>query len=156
DAGEVAPLDLMECAIRIAEACNPVVNALCFTRYDEALQQAAKVEKKGTFRALPFLLKDSGLASTSLDSSTGSRLFTGMKSDIESTLNTRFIADGFLSFGRTTVPEFCMAPTTEAVQNGGPTRNPWDLTRSSGGSSGGAAVAVAASIIPIAHGSDGG
>jgi amidase len=54
------------------------------------------------------------------------------------------------------VPEFSMAPTTEALQNGGPTRNPWDLSRSSGGSSGGAAAAVAAGIVPIAHGSDGG
>src|SRR6185312_16405939 len=80
----------------------------------------------------------------------------GLKAKADSTLNTRFVADGFLSFARTTVPEFCMAPTTEAVQNGGPTLNPWDRARSPGGSSGGAAAAVALGIVPIAHGSDGG
>src|SRR5690606_28117545 len=72
------------------------------------------------------------------------------------TLADRFEAAGLVPFARTTVPEFCMAPTTEAARNGGPTRNPWDPTRSSGGSSGGAAAAVAAGIVPLAHGSDGG
>ena len=66
------------------------------------------------------------------------------------------MADGFLPFGRTTAPEFSMAPTTEAKANGGPTRNPWKLNHSTGGSSGGAAAAVAAGILPVAHGSDGG
>ncbi|RFC67644.1 amidase [Mesorhizobium denitrificans] len=117
---------------------------------------AAEAKLKGTFGAVPFLLKDSGLASTQLASDVGSRLFAGLKAKIDSTLNTRFVADGFLSFARTTVPEFCMAPTTEAVQNGGPTLNPWDRTRSAGGSSGGAAAAVALGVVPIAHGSDGG
>lgn len=156
-AGEVSPVELMECAIEAAERLNPSVNAICFPRFDDAMKSASRIEKKkGTFGALPFLLKDSGLASTFLETAMGSRLFAGTKSSIESTLNARFIADGFLSFARTTVPEMCMAPTTEAVKNGGPTRNPWDPTRSSGGSSGGAAAAVALGIVPIAHGSDGG
>ncbi|MGB3312830.1 MAG: amidase [Albidovulum sp.] len=154
--GEVAAVELMECALQLAEARNPPLNALCYLRGDEAIDRARVAVPRGRFGALPFLLKDSGLASTFLPSSIGSRLFAGMTSTIDATLQTRFMADGLLPFGRTTVPEFCMAPTTEAVQNGGPTRNPWDRARSSGGSSGGAAVAVATGIVPIAHGSDGG
>ncbi|MDP2737249.1 MAG: amidase [Pseudorhodobacter sp.] len=153
---EVAPVTLMECALRLAEERNGPLNALCYMRGGEALDQARHASPKGQFGALPFLLKDSGLSSTFLSSSVGSRLFADMTSTVDATLVTRFLADGFLPFGRTTVPEFCMAPTTEVLQNGGATRNPWDLTRSSGGSSGGAAVAVATGIVPIAHGSDGG
>jgi amidase len=153
---EVTPEALMESALRLAEARNGKLNALCYQRGDAAMGWARRAEPKGRFGAMPFLLKDTGLASTFLPSSIGSRLFAGLTSTIDANLQTRFLADGFIPFGRTTVPEFCMAPTTEAVQNGGPTRNPWDLARSCGGSSGGAAVAVATGIVPIAHGSDGG
>jgi len=154
--GQVSPLELMDCAITLAEDRGQAINALCNKDYDLGRRLAAQGGLEGTFGALPFLLKDSGLASTQLASDVGSRLFAGLKATVDSTLNTRFAADGFLSFARTTVPEFCMAPTTEAVQNGGPTLNPWDRTRSPGGSSGGAAAAVGSGIVPIAHGSDGG
>jgi amidase len=153
---EVTPPELMDCAIALAESRNPLVNALCYTDFDLARELAAQAVLKGTFGALPFLLKDSGLAASRFPTGMGSRLFAGMRSTTESTLSARFMADGLLAFGRTTVPEFNMAPTTEAIQNGGPTRNPWDPSRSSGGSSGGAAAAVALGIVPIAHGSDGG
>ncbi|MGL4558479.1 MAG: amidase family protein, partial [Afipia sp.] len=155
-AGEVSPAELMRAALNAAAARNPDLNALRFVQAESAIAQAEQTRLRGTFGALPFLLKDSGLASTNLASSIGSRLFSNGPSAINATLTDRFTADGFLPFGRTTVPEFCMAPTTEAIANGGPTRNPYDLTRSSGGSSGGAAAAVAARIVPIAHGSDGG
>jgi amidase len=154
--GQVSPPELMDCAISLAENRGRTVNALCNQDYDLGRRLAAGAKLKGSFGALPFLLKDSGLASTQLASTVGSRLFAGLRANVDSTLNTRFTADGFLLFGRTTVPEFCMAPTTEAVQNGGPTLNPWDRTHSPGGSSGGAAAAVALRIVPIAHGSDGG
>jgi amidase len=155
-AKEVSPRELMERAIASAQAINSQFNAFCFPRYEAALKEAEKAELKGTFGALPFAMKDSGIAARDHGGSIGSRLFAGTISNTDSTLANRFAADGFLSFGRTTVPEMCMAPTTEALQNGGPTRNPWDPTRSSGGSSGGAAVAVATGVVPIAHGSDGG
>lgn len=153
---QVAPVELMERAIEIGEGRATKLNALCFVDREQALKAAKEAAPKGQFGALPFLLKDSGLAAKSLPSSVGSRLFGAMKSPINSTLTDRFIEDGFIAFGRTTVPEFCMAPTTEAVQNGGPTLNPWDEARSAGGSSGGAAVAVSTGVVPIAHGSDGG
>lgn len=156
NSGEVAPVNLMERAIEISEGRATSLNALCYVNREQAIDAASRAVPKGQFGALPFLLKDSGLASKDLPSSVGSRLFGAMGSLINSTLNERFIEDGFISFGRTTVPEFCMAPTTEAVQNGGPTLNPWDESRSAGGSSGGAAVAVSTGVVPIAHGSDGG
>ena len=154
--GEVTPVDLMERAIELGDGRASALNALCYVDREQALEAARVAALRGQFGALPFLLKDSGLASKAFPSSVGSRLFGAMKSPINSTLNERFIDDGFISFGRTAVPEFCMAPTTEAVQNGGPTLNPWDEARSAGGSSGGAAVAVSTGVVPIAHGSDGG
>ena len=153
---EVTPLELMEIALKLGERFQPALNALCHVDADLGRKLAKEATEKGAFGALPFLLKDSGLASTTLKGSMGSRLFAGMGSAVNATLTERFVAAGFLPYGRTTVPEFCMAPTTEAVVYGGPTRNPWDLTRSSGGSSGGAAAAVAAGIVPVAHGNDGG
>lgn len=155
-AGEVAPLELMECAISVAEQRNPAINALCHPRFELALRQAGIAPLKGTFGAVPFLLKDSASSSTVFPATNGSRLFPAQPGEGDSTLVRRFLADGFLPFARTTVPEFCMAPTTESRLYGGPTRNPFDLSRSAGGSSGGAAAAVASGIVPVAHGSDGG
>ncbi|ACI59710.1 Amidase (plasmid) [Rhizobium leguminosarum bv. trifolii WSM2304] len=153
---EISPKELMESAIAAAEAVNPALNAFCFPRHEAALVEAEKATLQGTFGALPFAFKDSGLAAQGHGGSIGSRLFSKSMSHTDSTLAARFRKDGFISFGRTTVPEMCMAPTTEARQNGGATRNPWDHSRSAGGSSGGAAVAVATGVVPIAHGSDGG
>jgi amidase len=153
--GEVTPRELMKCAITLATQSSDL-NSLCHERFEESLQVAAAASIKGPFGALPFLLKDSALASSRFPSSLGSRLFEGMEFKFNATLVNRFDAAGLICFARTTVPELCMAPTTEAVRNGGPTRNPWDRQRSAGGSSGGAAAAVAAGIVPIAHGNDGG
>jgi len=153
---ELTPLELMDCAIQRAEEINPRLNALCNANYDHAREAARDATLKGQFGALPFLLKDSGLGYPDLLNSLGSRLFAGLRIGFNSTLTDRFLEDGLIPFARTTVPEFSMAPTTEAVQNGGPTRNPWDINRSTGGSSGGAAAAVASGIVPLAHASDGG
>lgn len=154
--GEASPSELMECAIRLARERGPVMNAICHPAFEAAMKWAAAWEPRGAFAGIPFLLKDSGLASRRLPSSIGSRLFADTRFAVDATLVERFERAGLIPFARTTVPELCMAPTTEAAANGGPTRNPWDLTRSTGGSSGGAAAAVAAGIVPVAHGSDGG
>lgn len=153
---EVRPEDLMACAIKLAQERAPAMNALCYERYEASLDVARASQPRGVFGAIPFLLKDSGLAHTRFPSSLGSRLLNDTVYARNATLADRFEDAGLIPFARTTVPEFCMAPTTEAARNGGPTRNPWDPTRSSGGSSGGAAAAVAAGIVPLAHGSDGG
>jgi amidase len=154
--GDVQPQELMQCAVGLAQARSPTLNALCYERYDESIALAATARKRGIFGALPFLLKDTGVASTRFPASLGSRMFEGTEFKADSNLVKRFDEAGLIPFARTTAPEFSMAPTTEATRNGGATKNPWDLTRSPGGSSGGAAVAVAAGIIPMAHGSDGG
>ena len=139
---EVRPEDLMACAIKLAQERAPAMNALCYERYEESLDLARAWEHRGVFGAIPFLLKDSGLAHTRFPSSLGSRLLNDTRYARNATLADRFEAAGLIPFARTTVPEFCMAPTTEAARNGGPTRNPWDPTRSTGGSSGGAAAAT--------------
>lgn len=155
-AGTVSARQLMQCAIDAAEQVNPALNALCHMDFQRSLELAGAADLRGPFGGLPFLLKDSGLASRRLPSGLGSRLFEGVSFAYDATLVKRFGEAGFIPFARSTVPEFSMAPTTEGVANGGPTRNPWDPSRSSGGSSGGAAVAVSAGIVPVAHANDGG
>ncbi|WPB55769.1 amidase [Xylophilus sp. GOD-11R] len=154
--GDVSSSELMAIAIGLARTRGAALNAIRYERYDESQALADDWRPRGAFGGIPFLLKDSGLASLRFPSSNGSRLFADARAAQDATLIGRFDQLGFIPFARTTVPELCMAPTTEAVQNGGATLNPWDRTRSPGGSSGGAAAAVAAGIVPIAHGSDGG
>ncbi|HVZ46602.1 MAG TPA: amidase family protein [Ramlibacter sp.] len=151
----VSPAELMEAAVARAREVNPVLNALCYEKYEESLALARALPLKGTFGAVPFLLKDS-IAATRFKTSMGSRFFKDVEHKQDATLVTRFGEAGLVSFARTCAPELLMSATTEAVVNGGPTRNPWSLTHSSGGSSGGASSAVAAGIVPLAHASDGG
>lgn len=148
--------ELMEHAVALSRTRGAALNAIRYERYDDALQWARQWRHQGQFQGIPFLLKDSSLASLRLPMSLGSNLFTDTSFNFDATLTQRFEAAGLIPFARTSVPEFCMAPTTEAVANGAVTLNPWDETRSAGGSSGGAAAAVAARIVPLAHGSDGG
>jgi len=154
--GEATSAELMDCAIALAEARNRTLNAITYPRYEESRRIAADWTARGPFRGIPFLLKDSGFAHPRFPSSIGSALFNDTTYSYAATVASRFEAAGFIPFARTTVPELCMAGTTEAVRNGSATLNPWDRTRSAGGSSGGAAAAVAARIVPVAHGSDGG
>lgn len=154
--GEVTCAELMDCAIELAEQRNPALNAITYPRYEASRGIAAGWAPRGPFRGIPFLLKDSGFAHKRFPSSLGSALFNDTTYAYAATVADRFEAAGLIPFARTTVPELCMAGTTEAVRNGGATPNPWDRTRSAGGSSGGAAAAVAARIVPVAHGSDGG
>jgi amidase len=154
--GQASARELMLCAIELAQRRATELNALCYQRYEESIELAAHTGLKGIFGAIPFLLKDSSLAAKRFPYSLGSRLFEDLHTPYDATLVSRFEAAGLIPFARTTAPELCMAPTTEAVRNHGPPLNPWDVTRSAGGSSGGAAVAVATGTVPMAHGSDGG
>lgn len=146
----------MRSALELGALYDKKYGVMCHLRADEALNEA-RVAPRGTrFSGIPFLLKDSGLASRDLASSVGSRLFSDTRYAQNSTLVNRMAQSGLISFARTRVSELCMAPTTEALRYEAPTRNPWAPERSAGGSSGGAAVAVALGIVPMAHGSDGG
>jgi amidase len=153
--GKVSSAELLASAIDAAKR-HADLNALTFEQYEESMAVARDWQQRGVFGGIPFLLKDSGLAATRFPSSIGSRLLEGTTYPINATLTNRFEEAGLIAFARSTVSELCMGPSTEAVRNGGPTLNPWDRTRSVGGSSGGAAVAVVAGIVPVAHGSDGG
>jgi amidase len=111
----------------------------------------------GPFKGVPFLLKDLGAAFAGQPLHMGMRVLkeAGFRAPVDSYLAQRFRAAGFVTIGKTNTPELGILPTTEPDAYG-PTRNPWDTERTSGGSSGGSAAAVAAGLVPIAHANDGG
>ena len=154
--GEITAGELLEAAIAAAERLNPRINALSQKLYDEARVALASVDRSAPFAGLPFLLKDVSLAMKGTRTLQGSRLFAdAAPAEIDSTLTERYRRTGVVIFGKSTTPELGLAPSTETSLTGA-TRNPWDLSRTAGGSSGGAAAAVAAGITPIANASDGG
>ena len=153
--GDVTPAELLDEAIARTEALNPRLNAVVMKHYDEARAQIARGLPDGPFTGVPFLLKDLHLLLKDTVTTYGSALFEGNRADHNSTLTQRYLDAGLVVFGKTNSPEFGLAGTTEPRLYG-PTRNPWNLAHSPGGSSGGAAVAVAAGILPFANASDGG
>lgn len=154
--GEVTPTELLEAAIERLEAANPRINAIAHRAFDAAIATIDRGVPAGPFSGVPFLLKDLGAAAIDVPSSLGSRLFANTRYSVDSALVERLKRAGLVIFGRTTSPELGVGPITEAKVYGGPTRNPWNLDHTAGGSSGGSAAAVAAGILPAAHGSDGG
>jgi len=151
----VTPRELVECALRANALVNSELNAVIGTVADWELQ-LDQYCSDGPFFGVPFLIKDLMLQAKGVPCDFGSRLFSGAYiAPQDSELMSRFRKAGVITWGRTNTPEFGLAPTTEPKLYG-PTRNPWDTTRSAGGSSGGSAAAVAAGIVPIAHGNDGG
>ena len=153
---EVTAEDLLEAALERARALNPVLGAVVHVQADTARAKIAEGLPAGPFTGVPFLIKDLGCEAVDFPTNNGSRLCEGMRWRYDSTMFTRIRATGVNTFGRTTSPEFGIGPVTEAGVYGGPTRNPWHLGHTSGGSSGGSGAAVAAGIVPAAHGSDGG
>ena len=159
-AREVRATEVLDCAIAQMERVQPQINAVCWPELEAAREQArawdAASEAGAPFGGVPMLLKDLVITARGLRISHGSRLFGTPYSAEDNELAARLRRAGFNFMGRSTTPELGANCTTEALVYGGPTRNPWDLSRSSGGSSGGAAAAVAAGILPVAHASDGG
>ncbi len=153
-AGEVQPLELVETVIGRIEQANPSINAVIATDYQAARTLAAQGPPPGSFSGVPILIKDL-MPVAGKKATFGSVFFRDFVPDFTSEVMERILQAGFIPVGRTNSPEFGLLPTTEPTLHG-PTRNPWDLSRSSGGSSGGAAAAVAAGIVPMAQGSDGG
>lgn len=154
--GEVSPGELLDAALaRLAEV-NPTLNAVTRLVEDDARAAIAAGLPEGPLRGVPFLIKDVSVMMKGTPTTGGSRLFLdAAPADADSALVAAYRRAGLVLFGKSNTPEFGLAATTEPVAFG-PTRNPWDLTRSPGGSSGGAAAAVASGIVPAAHASDGG
>ena len=152
--GEVDALDLLETAIERIEALNPTLNAVVHPFYDFGRKLIDEGLPDGPFTGVPFLLKNTGAALAGTPLTTGSDLFRDAVSPADGTLAARQKAAGLVPMGKTNTPEFALSFTTEPAAFG-PTRNPWDLSRSPGGSSGGSAAAVAAGMVPLAHSSDG-
>ena len=154
--GTVSPDELLDRALAATERLNPALNAVVLVQ--EAVARAAIRQglPTGPFRGVPFLIKDLGCEARDFPSHNGSRLFANTRYSFDSAIYERMRATGVVTFARTTSPEGGIGAATEAAVYGGPTRNPWNLEHTSGGSSGGAGAAVAAGIVPFAHGSDGG
>ena len=154
---EISVVELVGAAIDRIDRLNPVLNAVISANYDLALERARKLDAQGqrrVFEGLPFLIKDlTDVAG--FQTLNGSRLFRGFVA-AESNPFVQATEDaGAVVLGKTTTPEFGLIGTTEPLATG-MTRNPWSLDHSTGGSSGGAGAAVAAGMVPIASGSDGG
>ncbi|MBN8630322.1 MAG: amidase [Rhodobacterales bacterium] len=154
--GEVSPTELMDAALAAVEARNPALNAVVLVQEGVARKAIAEGLPPGPFRGVPFLIKDLGCEARDFPSHNGSRLFANTVYPGDSAIFSRIKSTGVVTFGRTTAPEGGVGAATEAAVYGGPTRNPWNLDRTPGGSSGGAGAAVAAGIVAFAHGSDGG
>ena len=152
---EVAPIELVDAAIARIERLNPGLNAVVTKLYDEARRTARSNLPAGPFGGVPFLLKDSLASYAGARMTSGSLLLRDHITRRDSELVTRLRRAGLIVLGKANCAEFGLLPTTEP-QLFGPTRNPWDMRRTPGGSSGGSAVAVAAGLVPMAHGSDGG
>jgi amidase len=155
--GALAPSELVEAAIARIERLNPRLNAVIAPLFEQARAVAAAGPPPGPFRGVPFLLKDLGVEQAGTPYCMGNRALrdAGFRSRADSALGARFRAAGLVTLGKTNTPEFGSATTTQP-EAFGPTRNPWDPERSSGGSSGGSAAAVAAGLVPMAHANDGG
>lgn len=156
--GEVTPIELVDAAIERIEKVNPQLNAVITPLFEKARAQAARGDiPDGPFRGVPFLLKDLVCASAGDPLHSGMRLLRDAHfvAPHDTYLATKFREAGFICVGKTNTPELGLNATTEPEAYG-PTRNPWDPNRSTGGSSGGSAAAVAAGIVPVAHANDGG
>jgi amidase len=152
--GEVSAAELVEAAMGRIEERNPAVNAVVNTLFDSARRQAEH-PVSGPFGGVPFLVKDSGIQVAGERTSNGSRYWRDHIAVADSTVTARYRAAGLILLGMTNTAENGLACET-APSAYGPTRNPWDLTRSGGGSSGGSAVAVASGMVPACHATDGG
>jgi amidase len=123
--------------------------------YEQARIVASNKLPIGPFTGVPFLLKDIVAAYAGVRMTMGSQFTRNIVPSVDSELVTRFKSAGLIILGKTNVPELGLMPTTEPRLFGS-CCNPWDRTKTTGGSSGGSAAAVAAGMVAMAHGNDGG
>jgi amidase len=154
--GELRARELTEASLRRIEALQPTLNAFVHLDPDGALAAADAVGPGDPrpFAGVPIAVKDTA-AVAGMPLTMGSDLFGDYIPAQEAFVVRRLRDAGFVIVGKTNMPEFGILPVSEP-RRFGPARNPWDTERTPGGSSGGAAAAVAAGLVPLAHGSDGG
>jgi amidase len=152
-AGEVSARELTEASLERIEALDPDLNAFVHLDPEGALAAAGEADER-PFAGVPIAVKDTA-AVAGMPYRLGSEIFGDFAPQHDAFVVRRLREAGFVIVGKTSLPEFGILPVTEP-RRFGPTRNPWDRERTPGGSSGGAAAAVAAGMVPLAHGSDGG
>ena len=155
--GAASPAELVDAAIARIERLDPQLSALVRERFDAARRESRGELPDGPFRGVPLLLKDLGchVAGEATHYGTAALRDADWRSPVDSWLAQAFRAAGFVVLGRTRVPELGTTVTTESRAYG-VTRNPYDVQRSTGGSSGGSAAAVASGMVAVAHAGDGG
>ena len=155
--GEATPLELVDAAIDRVERVNPQLNAVIHPLFESARERAKGTLPDGPFRGVPVLFKDLGCAveGDPYHEGLGIAKRLGFRATHTDDLARRYLEAGFVCIGRTNTPEQGLVPTTEPYAYG-PTRNPWNTERTTGGSSGGSAAAVASGMVPLAHANDGG
>jgi amidase len=153
--GQVSPAELLDEALTRTAAVNPQINAVIHLMERRARDEIAAGLPDGPFRGVPFLVKDLMTAVAGEPMRCGSRLFRDYVPAEDEELTRRYRRAGLVIFGKTNTPELGVSNVTEP-ELFGPTRNPWNLERTSSGSSGGSAAAVAARIVPAANANDGG
>jgi amidase len=158
--GDASPAELVDASIERIVALNPALNAVIHERFERVRSEARAAShsdeaKKGLFHGVPFLVKDAVCHTAGEPFHCGTRFLKRLQwtERNDTWLAARFRSAGLLFVGKTNTPELATSVTTEPIAYGA-THNPWDLTRSPGGSSGGAAAAVAAGMVAIAHGND--
>jgi Asp-tRNA(Asn)/Glu-tRNA(Gln) amidotransferase A subunit family amidase len=152
---QISPGELLDAAIERVEARNGAVNAVTMPLYDYGRAAIAGGLPDGPFTGVPFLMKDLSAAIGGVPMTRSSRFFADAPAPAaDSEHVARLKRAGLVIFGRTNTCELGLSLTCEPQMHG-PTRNPWDPTRISGGSSGGAAAAVGARMLPMAHATDG-
>ncbi len=150
--GEVTAVELVEAAIESIEKLNPILNAVVTPMFERGLDEA-RAGGSGPLAGVPYLVKDLVVEIAGVRFTEGSAFFRDNVSTFDSELVVRLRRAGLIIVGKTNTPEFGMVPTTEPTLFG-PSRNPWDTNRSTSGSSGGSAAAVASAMVPAAHGND--
>ncbi|HET9074488.1 MAG TPA: amidase [Solirubrobacteraceae bacterium] len=153
---QLTPTELTETCLREIDRLEPQINAFTYVAHEEALAQAAAVTPgpERPFAGVPIAIKDNR-AVAGMPITMGSDAWGDYRPDYDAHVVRRLRNAGFVIVGKTALPENGILPTCESRRNG-PTANPWDPTRTPGGSSGGSGAAVAAGMVPVAHGNDGG
>jgi len=155
--GQVQALELIDAAIARIERLNPDLNAVIHPRFERARAEAQRARIDAPLSGVPMVVKDFDgfLADEPFHAGMRALRERGFVAPHDSYLMSKFKQAGLIVVGKTNTPELGLLPTTEPEAYG-PTRNPWDTARSTGGSSGGSAATVASRLVALGHAGDGG